>query len=359
MRRVSFSVEEKLESNVLNTHSCCPTMGIMRYLYSLPTEDKVHVLRYSPLNDLLAAGLANGQVLIFHVESRRLLFNLKESNLPPSIAWRPMDEQDVGDSVNRLDGIRTKNTLLVAFPDGLIVSWHATTGRKQFEMTLDPILTVEFSPNGREFATGGTDNIIRIYNYETKQLLETLKMGKIEETIGHSNRIFCIKFHPKDPNILMSGGWDSTIQIWDRSLNQSIKSLYHPHVCGESLDYDEKGLEILAGSHHPQDCLMVFHQSGQESIQWSILEEKGNRLYTALYSPRKKYIVAGGGETTRRNELRVFLRSNKRCVGMVSGFSGSVYTHSMTQDDSILALGGSFNDIAVYDLGNQVHEILY
>jgi len=32
---------------------------------------------------------------------------------------------------------------------------------------------------------------------------------------GHSNRIFCVKFHPNDPNVLLSGGWDTTIQIWD------------------------------------------------------------------------------------------------------------------------------------------------
>ena len=28
---------------------------------------------------------------------------------------------------------------------------------------------------------------------------------------GHASRIFSVKFHPLDENILISGGWDKTI----------------------------------------------------------------------------------------------------------------------------------------------------
>jgi len=28
---------------------------------------------------------------------------------------------------------------------------------------------------------------------------------------GHSNRIFAVKFDHDDPNLLVSGGWDSTV----------------------------------------------------------------------------------------------------------------------------------------------------
>lgn len=32
---------------------------------------------------------------------------------------------------------------------------------------------------------------------------------------GHSNRVFSVKFDKDDENLLVSGGWDNTIQIWD------------------------------------------------------------------------------------------------------------------------------------------------
>jgi WD40 repeat protein len=32
-------------------------------------------------------------------------------------------------------------------------------------------------------------------------------------TPGHSNRIFSVKFDPKDDNTLLSAGWDNTVQV--------------------------------------------------------------------------------------------------------------------------------------------------
>jgi hypothetical protein len=32
-------------------------------------------------------------------------------------------------------------------------------------------------------------------------------------TAGHANRVFALKFSKENPNVLISGGWDSTIQV--------------------------------------------------------------------------------------------------------------------------------------------------
>lgn len=32
-------------------------------------------------------------------------------------------------------------------------------------------------------------------------------------TVGHTNRVFAVKWHPSDINITLSGGWDNTIQV--------------------------------------------------------------------------------------------------------------------------------------------------
>jgi len=57
---------------------------------------------------------------------------------------------------------------------------------------------------------------------------------------GHSNRIFSCKYHPGDPNIIVSGGWDNTVQIWDARTGFSQRSIYGPHLCGDSLDLQGK-----------------------------------------------------------------------------------------------------------------------
>lgn len=49
---------------------------------------------------------------------------------------------------------------------------------------------------------------------------------------SHDNRIFCIKWNPKDNNIFLSGGWDKTVYFWDIRLKTSIKKLYGYYIGG-------------------------------------------------------------------------------------------------------------------------------
>ena len=62
-------------------------------------------------------------------------------------------------------------------------------------------------------AVAGKDCRIRIYDEATKSLTMTMKM--LGENPGHSNRIFSVKFSPYNPNLLVSGGWDNTLQLND------------------------------------------------------------------------------------------------------------------------------------------------
>ena len=40
---------------------------------------------------------------------------------------------------------------------------------------------------------------------------------------GHESRVFALKYHPTDPNILVSAGWDDTVQFWDKRVENSIR----------------------------------------------------------------------------------------------------------------------------------------
>lgn len=48
------------------------------------------------------------------------------------------------------------------------------------------------------------------------------------------------------PKVLLTGGWDNTIQFWDMRVGHSVKSIFGPHLSGDSLDIC--GDEILTGS---------------------------------------------------------------------------------------------------------------
>lgn len=46
--------------------------------------------------------------------------------------------------------------------------------------------------------------------------------------------------------VLLTGGWDNTIQFWDMRVGYSVKSIFGPHISGDSLDICNN--EILTGS---------------------------------------------------------------------------------------------------------------
>ena len=57
-------------------------------------------------------------------------------------------------------------------------------------------------------------------------------------------------------HILISGGWDDTIQIWDTRIGLSVRGIFGPHLAGDAVDINDQN-EILTGSWRPEDPLEV------------------------------------------------------------------------------------------------------
>ena len=79
---------------------------------------------------------------------------------------------------------------------------------------------------------------MRVYDEDSRKLKATLKGGTgygPKASAGHSNRIFSAKWHPTEADLLVSGGWDNTVQIWDARAGASVRSIYGPHLCGDSM----------------------------------------------------------------------------------------------------------------------------
>jgi COMPASS component SWD3 len=93
-----------------------------------------------------------------------------------------------------------------------------------------------------------------------------------DEFPGHSNRVFCLKFNPYNPNLICSGGWDNTVQIYDVRKRGPVMSLYGPHICGDAIDYKSDGHTILTGSYRDKDVLELWDLRTKEkvkTIEWN------------------------------------------------------------------------------------------
>ena len=130
------------------------------------------------------------------------------------------------------------NVLVSVCADGSIYHWHATSGKCLHTINDNPdnhLYVIDYAADGTQFATGGRDTYVRVYDESTKSLVIALK-GGLQDKPGHSNRVFSVHFDPKDRTRIVSGGWDNTLQLYDTRLGEPVASAYGPHICGDSID---------------------------------------------------------------------------------------------------------------------------
>ncbi|BAZ48621.1 serine/threonine kinase with WD-40 repeat protein [Nostoc sp. NIES-4103] len=86
--------------------------------------------------------------------------------------------------------------------------WNTSTGEEIRILTghTASVNAIAFSPTAKIIASGGEDNTIRIWNYQTGELIQTLEPQSLVNSLVFSP-------HAK---ILVSGTDDSKIRIWGR-----------------------------------------------------------------------------------------------------------------------------------------------
>ena len=165
------------------------------------------------------------------------------------------------------------------------------------------INAIDFNRSGSLFATGGKDANIRVYDEETKSESQMLKKADWNHT-GHDNRIFALKFI--EDKILISGGWDSVIHVWDIRTGKSVKHFYGSNLSGEALDFQDG--KILAGCYSVQNQIQVWDfNSGTKihNIDWTHNVDISAYVFAAAYS---KYDIGmiGAGSTGAESSVRIY-----------------------------------------------------
>ena len=76
--------------------------------------------------------------------------------------------------------------------------------------------------------------------------------------MGHGNRVYCVKFNKGDQNILVSGGWDNNIFVYDMRYRGPVHAIYGPHICGDSIEFKRDGYTMICGSYRGEDALEAY-----------------------------------------------------------------------------------------------------
>lgn len=206
-------------------------------------------------------------------------------------------------------GGNSRGVLLACSADSSVRHWHVPTGKclsTIFEGGDQQVFACDYRQDGHMFATGGKDKRVRLYDESRSSSsgssgigssasvsagrtlslssapsgsvpiatfggglfagtsMDTLSGNDTSNGAGgsHSNRVFAVCFHPLELDVILSGGWDNTIQIWDSRISGAgpgaVRSLFGAHLCGDALQVSLDGNYVISGSWRPDDALQVW-----------------------------------------------------------------------------------------------------
>jgi WD40 repeat protein len=203
-----------------------------------------------------AVGCADGQVRLYTLSTCHLVRTLNcrvntETPAVTSVRWRPSRGG-------------TQNVLIATTGDGSVSHWHATSGKlmDRFQLPYTQVLSSDITVSGLKFALGCSDNSVKVFDENSRTHLLSFEPGR-GSRLGHSNRIFSVKW--LDDNLILSGGWDSNVILWDTRSGRPAGGFFGPLVAGESIDFDA-GL-VYVGSYEGKDQLQVWDLRSFESVE--------------------------------------------------------------------------------------------
>jgi len=306
---------------------------------------EIFCVRFSPDDLYLAAACSNGSIVVYNALTGKQIFTLGDGDGLPvtQLRWRS----------HAFPG-KTKHVLVSVGADGGVRTWHVPSKKLLHEVIEEgnQLLCMDYSADGTRFATSGRRREVSIYDEQEKRLAQVMRGGDLRNTPGHSNRVFALKCHPTMRSVLMTGGWDSTVQFWDQRAGHAIRAIHGPHICGDALDVSKAGDVLLTGSWRTDHQLQLWDfASGKllETIPWrpTAASQQPCLVYTAQFSRSPmsgtSLLAAGGSARGGGGEARLLDCTINGGVSAVSvGNLGdrACYTLDFSSDGSMLAAAG-------------------
>ena len=200
----------------------------------------------------------------------------------------------------------------------------------------EPIFSVAVSPNGETLASGGLDDIVRLWDTATGEPLG-------DPLTGHELAVESLVFSP-DGTTLATGSSDTTVRLWDTTTGQPLGNPLTGHTGGiNSVTFSPDGTRLATAS--VDDDIRVWSVDTGETIG-EPLTGHWSSVIDVAFSPDGRRLVSGADDAT----VRLWNADTGQAIGApLTGHESIVYAVTFTPDGERVVSSSRDGTVRMWD----------
>jgi WD40 repeat protein/serine/threonine protein kinase len=147
----------------------------------------------------------------------------------------------------------------------------------------EKVLAIEFSPDGKRFATASRDDTVKLWDPVTGELLRTLS--------GHVADVHSVEFSPDGARVLTTSA-DASVTIWMAETGKQLETIDDYDVSVAHFSPDGRSLAIGAAD----GSLSLWNVAADEEVVEQRVLAAGARVDALAFSPDGTRLAAGTQE---------------------------------------------------------------
>ncbi len=165
--------------------------------------------------------------------------------------------------------------------DGAARIWDLGSGRELWVRTNNaPVRSVAFFPDGRRMVTGSFDQTATVWEVDSGKALFHLK--------GHTHRIFSVAVS-SNGHWIATGSWDNTVRLWDAASGRHFSTLEGQREGVLPVAFSRDSRRIVSGSR--DGVAMVWDVESR--VEMFRLKQQRGPVWSAAFSHNDRRIVTG------------------------------------------------------------------
>jgi WD40 repeat protein len=181
-----------------------------------------------------------------------------------------------------------------------------------------PLSSVAFSHDGRLLVSGGSDIILKVWDVQSGTEIRSLR--------GHGDWVSSVAFGP-DSRFILSASVDKTVRIWELSNEETAPPVGHTRKI-RTLAVSADG-KLLASGSEDRTIKIWDTASGRELYT---LAEHTQAVTALAFDPKGRRLISGGED----RQMRFWDLQERRVVQTIDGDNVALIMFS-TEGDKILA----------------------